>query len=39
MGRVTHVVATLDKFKVPQWERNELLAIVSSLKRSPVGNA
>ena len=29
---VNHLVATLDKFKVPEKEKNELLAIVSSLK-------
>lgn len=29
---VGHLVATLDKFKVPQAEKDELLAIVSTLK-------
>lgn len=29
---VKHLVATLDKFKVPEKEKNELLAIASSLK-------
>lgn len=29
---VKHLVATLDKFKVPQKEKDELLAIASSLK-------
>ena len=29
---VNHLVATLDKFKVPQKEKDELLAIASSLK-------
>ena len=29
---VKHLVATLDKFKVPQKEKDELLAIVSGLK-------
>jgi hemoglobin len=29
---VNHLVATLDKFKVPEKEKNELLAIASSLK-------
>ncbi len=29
---VKHVVATLDKFKVPQKEKDELLGIVSTLK-------
>jgi len=29
---VQHLVATLDKFKVPQKEKDELLAIASSLK-------
>jgi hemoglobin len=29
---VAHLVATLDKFKVPQKEKDELLAIASSLK-------
>jgi hemoglobin len=29
---VNHVIAALDKFKVPEAEKNELLAIASSLK-------
>jgi hemoglobin len=29
---VKHLVATLDKFKVPEKEKNELLAVASSLK-------
>lgn len=29
---VTHLTATLDKLKVPQKEKDELLAIVSGLK-------
>jgi hypothetical protein len=29
---VKHLVATLDKFKVPDKEKGELLAIASSLK-------
>ena len=29
---VKHLVATLDKFKVPEKEKSELLAIASSLK-------
>lgn len=29
---VVHLVATLDKFKVPQAEKDELLAVVSTLK-------
>ncbi len=29
---VKHLVATLDKFKVPQAEKDELLSVVSSLK-------
>ncbi len=29
---VAHLVATLDKFKVPQAEKDELLAVVSTLK-------
>jgi hemoglobin len=29
---VNHLVATLDKFKVPEKEKSELLAIASSLK-------
>jgi len=28
----THLVATLDEFKVPQAEKDELLAVVSTLK-------
>ena len=31
-----HLVATLDKFKVPQKEKDELLAIVSTLKKDIV---
>jgi hemoglobin len=33
---VTHLVATLDKFKVPKAEKDELLAIASSLKKDIV---
>ncbi len=33
---VKHLVATLDKFKVPQREKDELLAIVSSLEKDIV---
>ena len=33
---VTHLVASLDKFKVPQKEKDELLAIASSLKKDIV---
>ncbi len=33
---VKHLVATLDKFKVPQKEQEELLAIASSLKKDIV---
>ena len=34
---VTHLVATLDKFKVPEKEKGEVLAAVSSLKGDIVG--
>ncbi|HEY7616624.1 MAG TPA: group 1 truncated hemoglobin [Terriglobales bacterium] len=34
---VKHLVATLDKFKVPDKEKNEVLAAVSSLKPDIVG--
>jgi hemoglobin len=33
---VKHLVATLEKFKVPQKEKDELLAIASSLKKDIV---
>ena len=33
---VNHLVATLDKFKVPEKEKNELLTIASSLKQDIV---
>jgi hemoglobin len=33
---VKHLVATLDKFKVPEKEKNELLEIASSLKKDIV---
>ena len=33
---VTHFLATLDKFKVPQKERDELVAIVGSLEKDIV---
>lgn len=33
---VTHLVATLDKFKVPQAEKDELLALVTTLKKDVV---
>jgi hemoglobin len=33
---VNHLVATLDKFKVPEKEKGELLAIASSLKKDIV---
>jgi hypothetical protein len=33
---VKHLVATLDKFKVPQKEKDEVLAMVSSLKKDIV---
>ncbi len=36
---VKHLVATFDKFKVPERERNELLAIVSTLKGDIVEKA
>ncbi len=36
---VGHLVATLDKFKVPQKEKDELLAIASSLKPDIVAPA
>ncbi len=36
---VGHLVATLDKFKVPQKEKDELLAIASSLKPEIVAPA
>jgi len=35
-GAVNHLVATLDKFKVPAKEKDELLAIASSLKKDIV---
>jgi len=35
---VKHLVATLDKFKVPEKEKKELLAIASSLKADIVEN-
>lgn len=36
---VKHLVATLDEFKVPQKEKDELLAIASSLKKDIVDTA
>ena len=33
---VGHFLATLDKFKVPEKERNELVAIVASVKKDIV---
>lgn len=34
---VAHLVASLDKFKVPQKEKDEMLALVSTLKADIVG--